>query len=1236
MDRLIAAHDWSRTPLGPVAQWSPSLRQMVGFMLMSRFPLLLWWGPHYISLYNDAYRPVLGAKHPWALGRTVCECWREVWSVLKPLIDTPFQGGPATWMDDLALEINRHGFLEEAHFTVAYSPVPDDTAPQGIGGVMATVHEITDKIVGERRIAALRDLRARAGAGRTAEEVCARAAAALRGYARDLPFVLFYLVDESGARARLAGTAGIEPGAVAAPPEVSLSPADGATAPWPLARAWRLAAPVPVEGLADRLSSVPPGPWADPPRAALILPIRSNASHRPAGLMVVGISSRLTLDEPYRGFLELVAAQVSTALSNATAYEAERRRAEALVELDRAKTVFFTNVSHEFRTPLTLLMAPLEEAVGRAPAGTRERQDLTIAHRNALRLLKLVNALLDFSRVEAGRARASRQATDLARFTAELASSFRSACEMAGLTLTVDCPPLAEPVYVDRDMWEKIVLNLLSNAFKFTFEGGIEVRMRAVGGHAELVVSDSGVGVPRDEMPRLFERFHRIAGQRSRSHEGSGIGLTLVRQLVILNGGTISASSRVGRGTRFIVRIPLGTAQLPQAPPDAGPAPVPTAVRADAYVQEALRWLPDGASRPLDAARAAGDGLPRPPAGAHVLLADDNADMRAYVRRLLETVCAVEAVADGHAALEAVRTRCPDLVLADVMMPGLDGLELLRAIREDPAIRDTPVILLSARAGDEARVEGLAAGADDYLVKPFSTRELVARVEANLKLARVRRRGETLLIGQKRILEMVATGAPLIDTLDELMGFIEAHEPAARCGILLLSEDGRHFRRGSGPSLPLDYHQALDGTPVTPPYLGACGEAVHRGTTVLVPDIANDDRYSAQWRELARSCGLAAVCTTPVLGVGGQVLATIALYYGTPRDPTPANPELLDVATHLAAIALEQSNAEAALRDKEERLQHIIDGAVEYAIIAMSREGVITTWNRGAERLLGYAEEEALGRPADIFFTPEDQARGEPAREMRLARLQGRAANERWHVRENGTRFWGSGVMLPLGGGKNTAYLKIFRDGTRERNAEERQRVLLNELNHRVKNTLAIVQAIAAQTFRSVGADARARRSFESRLRALAGAHDVLTRESWVGADLGRVVRSALAPFMPRDARRMRIDGPALYVSPKVALAFTMALHELATNAAKYGAMSTSEGRIEVLWSLDADRGLHFGWSERDGPAVAPPSRSGFGSRLIGRGLASIGAIARMDYCPGGLVCTVDMAFPALTQGDDS
>ena len=456
-------------------------------------------------------------------------------------------------------------------------------------------------------------------------------------------------------------------------------------------------------------------------------------------------------------------------MANARAYEEERKRAVALAEIDRAKTAFFSNVSHEFRTPLTLMLGPLEDELAERdqPLPPARRERLETAHRNSLRLLKLVNTLLDFSRIEAGRVQASYEPLDLAALTGELVSVFRSAVEKAGLSLTVDCPALPEPIYVDREMWEKIVLNLISNAFKHTFAGEIKVALRHRGDHAELTVTDSGVGIAAAELPRLFERFHRVKGARSRTHEGTGIGLALVSDLVRLHGGTVQVASEEGKGSTFTVTLKTGRSHLASERIAAARTSSSTSLRAVAYVNEALHWSADAADAPAAGAAFEGDltALPvRPDASAgrpataarprsYIVWADDNADMRDYVRRLLSDQYEVLAVPDGLAAVAAAQARLPDLVLSDVMMPQLDGFGLLRELRGDVRTRGVPVILLSARAGEEASVEGLAAGADDYLAKPFSARELLARVRTHLDMARVRRQWAQQLEQANRELE---------------------------------------------------------------------------------------------------------------------------------------------------------------------------------------------------------------------------------------------------------------------------------------------------------------------------------------------------------------------------------------------------------------------------------------------------------------------------------------------------
>jgi PAS domain S-box-containing protein len=749
MAELIRSFDWSRTPLGPVEGWSQSLKMMVSFMLANRFPLLLWWGPEYISIYNDAYRPVLGAKHPWALGTPFRKCWAEIQHVLAPLIDQPFRGGPATWMDDIELEINRYDFLEETHFTIAYSPVPDETAPRGIGGVLATVHEITEKVIGERHMTLLRNLSARSAQAKTAEEACVVAAEVLAESPKDVPFALLYLLDPDGRSARLAAATGLgqvePPRLVEIREQTGMRPESGD--PWRLAEAVSSDSTVTIDDLAERVGAVPAGPWSDPPRCAMVVPLRSSTSRQSAGVLVAGASGRLRLNDQYRSLFELAGSQIAAAIANAHAYEAERKRAEALAEIDRAKTVFFSNVSHEFRTPLTLMLGPLEQAAAHHATPATVRTQLKLAHRNSLRLLKLVNSLLDFSRIEAGRVQATYESCDLAELTNDLASTFRSAMEQAGLTFSVECDDLGEPVYVDREMWEKIVLNLLSNAFKFTLRGGVAVRLRREAGDAMLEVSDTGVGVPEHEIPHLFKRFYRVESTAGRTQEGSGIGLALVQELVKFQGGSISAVSRLGSGSTFRVAVPFGSVHLPPERIVSRRALASTVAGAHVFVQEALRWISSDMTESSSRLEALAEEPPPNSrfvkvAGAHILLADDNADMRAYVRGLLSPTYVVETVADGEQALATARRQRPDLIVCDIMMPRLGGLGLLKILRTDESLRDVPVILLSARAGEEARVEGLDAGADDYLVKPFSAREFLARVGGLLELTRMRRENE--------------------------------------------------------------------------------------------------------------------------------------------------------------------------------------------------------------------------------------------------------------------------------------------------------------------------------------------------------------------------------------------------------------------------------------------------------------------------------------------------------------
>ncbi|MFI7542099.1 ATP-binding protein [Actinoplanes sp. NPDC049599] len=755
--RLMAGLDWAGTDLGPVAGWPQSLRAAVRIVLSSRYPMLLLWGPRFTQLYNDAYSALIGDQHPAALGRDVRITLADSWDVLEPLIRDAMATGVASWVPALQLLLDRAGYREEAYFSVSHAPVRDDDG--STTGVLTVCSEVTDQIVGQRRLRLLRDLSLPGRADRVeVTETCARLSGVLGEHPLDVPFAAIYLRD--GGVLRLAACVGADarggPVEAALPVSVSLGAAYPDEDFWGL-RSAASGGTARTDAVAARLA-VAGGPWAEPVRTAVAQPLPSADREQPVGVMLTGISPSRGLDETYTSFLQLLAQQVAVAVRNAQAYQQERERAEALAELDRVKTGFFTNVSHEFRTPLTLMLGPLADALTdeQEPLGAGQRDRVDTAWRNADRLLSLVNDLLTFASLEAGRAGHRPRAVDLAKLTAELAGVFRAAVERAGLRLVVDCPPLPRPVAVDPGNWEKIVTNLLSNALKFTFVGEIRVALEADDEQVRLRVSDTGIGIDAAQLPLLFDRFHRVPGVRSRSHEGTGIGLAMVRELSLLQGGDVHADSRPGEGTTFTVTLPW-TAVEPLAEPAAPDAATFSTVEAAA--REAGSWL-EQPGQP-----AAGPAPAGPPP-ARILVADDNSDMRAYLVRLLSAQgWQVDVAPDGRAALEAIGRRQPDLLLTDVMMPRLDGFELVRALRRDPATATLPVVMLSARAGQEAGVESLQAGADDYVVKPFTAAELVARVRTTLRLARLRGTPTRQPQAHTGTAELIAAGRALEETI---------------------------------------------------------------------------------------------------------------------------------------------------------------------------------------------------------------------------------------------------------------------------------------------------------------------------------------------------------------------------------------------------------------------------------------------------------------------------------------
>ena len=448
--------------------------------------------------------------------------------------------------------------------------------------------EDTPRVRGERQLASLSTLAGALVNANTKHEVFAATERGLEGQ-KDIPFALVYLFENDGRTLCLVARSGIAQSHPAAPREID---AESVSAPWPLDILFTTNRPMTLERLGDLFPDLPTGVWDKPPSQARMVPIFRRGQEKPAGVFIAALNPYRQLDANYEGYLDLAAGQIAASITNAEAYETERKRAEELTDLDRAKTAFFSNVSHELRTPLTLILGPIEDSLLSEIPPSHE--SLEMLHRNALRLLKLVNGLLDFVRIEVGRMRANYEPTDLSLLTTQLSSVFRSAVERAGLKLVVECSPLPEPVYVDRDMWEKVVLNLLSNALKATFDGEIRVSVSNDETGALLCVRDTGTGIPENELPHLFERFSRIEGARQRSHEGSGIGLALVHELVEMHGGTITVESKPNEGTAFKIRLPFGHQHLASGH-IAKDSSSPLAVQpsANAYVQEALGWMPE-------------------------------------------------------------------------------------------------------------------------------------------------------------------------------------------------------------------------------------------------------------------------------------------------------------------------------------------------------------------------------------------------------------------------------------------------------------------------------------------------------------------------------------------------------------------------------------------------------------------------------------------------------------------
>jgi signal transduction histidine kinase/DNA-binding response OmpR family regulator/anti-sigma regulatory factor (Ser/Thr protein kinase) len=894
MGSRILSYDWPAHPLGDLADWSPAVRTTVATALACRFPTVLWLGDQLRLIYNDGYIPMLGDKHPSALGSAGADVWWDIWDVIWPLLDGVVSTGKATWSDDLKLMLVNDGRRRERYFTFTYSPIIG--AGGAIEGVFCAVAETTEQVLSERRLRTLSTLAAALMDAQSVEAALDKAIDVCANHPADLPFAAVYASDEADSRVRLRGAT---PGAAAVMPQLLASFAgSGSVEPDGLRLVPELPALIP--SLATCLGD-------DCPEQALVITLSGTADAvtdgSSAASLVIGLSRYRPLDDQYRGFCRLVGDQVSATMANATAYQGERRRAESLAQLDQAKTTFLANVSHEFRTPLTLMIGPLDDALASLSRDDAVADRLRIVQRNGRRLLRLVNALLDFSRIEAGQSQPQLAVMDLGALTAGIASSFAEVCRIAGIDLMLECGTAwAE---ADAAMWETIVLNLVSNAFKYTVTGSITVTASpGRDGGAAIAVSDTGAGIAAEHLPRLFDRFYRPAGTGGRTAEGSGLGLALVRSLVEMHHGTIDVDSTPGQGTT--VRVSLPAAHGP--PPASAADGIARSAKGNDYADEALGWLGAGsnAERPFSSRQL-------------VLVADDNADMRRHLATVLGSRWDVVEAADGRQALELTRRHRPDLLITDVMMPELDGFGLIAAIRADAGLASLPVIMLSARAGPEAVGGGLAAGADHYLVKPFTSSELTSHVAARLEAAARDRSGPPAEEASQReqalatLTTDMGEAKSVSQALDVLLKSPVCSLRATTAAVGLLDETGSKLRITYAGDLARDITDRYYLVSISSPVLLA--ETARTDQRIAVPDTAAlDARFLAGAADKAQA--IRASILEPLHAEDGAVLGAMGLGWPGPRE---IGPDDTDLTRRVAAI-LARAVARISVAEREHQI----------------------------------------------------------------------------------------------------------------------------------------------------------------------------------------------------------------------------------------------------------------------------------------------------------------------------
>ncbi|WWC90485.1 uncharacterized protein L201_005421 [Kwoniella dendrophila CBS 6074] len=837
---LMNTTDWSKTSLGPQENWPQSLKTTVSLVLDYPHQCCLWWGKDLTLIYNEPYAKMMH-KHPHIFGMSGTVAWAEIWDALGPLSELALSGQPITKEDDFLLfkqlPHQGTGFVEEYHSWMWVPVLQEDGT---FGGLWNATISTTSKVLAQRRVATVQEMGQKTSIARTMQEFDDGVIDILSSNARDVPFAAFYHVDIPTAKdkrgsggstsvevtrdgepsgivklnVRLAGTVGIPDQHPTTPSNLNLSIRTrlrstatsirhGARSPslsivssmsgpplstvsldeyeqeddskslqqWPIREALSSNRLVMVEDCQSLINDFPIRVWDELPTAAVVIPIANESDDNvPSAVLILGLNLRRPFDEDYEAFI------LSSGIAAVRSYEAERQRVEELAALDRAKSLLFSNISHELRTPLTLIAGPLDDLLHETSEGPR-KENLVMARRNVRRLTRLVSTLMDVSRLEAGRLQGSFQLVNLGTMTKELADLFKSAMKQANLQYTINCDVTPRAVYVDTEHWEKVVFNIIGNAMKYTMEGFVSVRLKYTNKEAIFTVQDSGVGIPASDITLVGERFHRVQSV-SRSHEGTGIGLAFIKELIKLHGGVLSIHSQTAlesvdgqHGSTFSVKIPLGAQHLPSDDvQDDQIVKTTQTTYGQEIIDEAMQWTRDrenSNSSSVDGFSEVGSiettsrsSRSLDPSTLYfkkedtIMLVDDSNDTRRYMRSIFAPLCTVIEARDGLEALRLCEKSTPDLIISDVMMPNLDGFGLLEALKSSKELSIIPIIMLTARGGDEAKVDGLLAGADDYLGKPFNSRELVARAHMQLQLGKRRKSLEEAF--EQRTLELRA------------------------------------------------------------------------------------------------------------------------------------------------------------------------------------------------------------------------------------------------------------------------------------------------------------------------------------------------------------------------------------------------------------------------------------------------------------------------------------------------